>query len=227
MNRKVSVIILASFLAIVVFIISTKLQKEMVDFVPTIKCLTVTEDVEEYSSISEFNVKVVEMPIEIVGNIRIVQNVNDIDNLYLKSKLYKGQILVYDQFDTADNLTIINGEEGKEKISIKIKEPENGTSYILKKGSHVNVYATISNEYATSDTFSDFEKQSVGSSEYGYSVFKILDNVKILGCFDENGEDIEKSSEKSIDTVLISVLPQEAYKINLIRELASFNITEL
>ena len=33
--------------------------------------------------------------------------------------------------------------------------------------------------------------------------------------------------ERVIDTVLISVLPEEAYKINLIRDLATFNITEI
>ena len=44
--------------------------------------------------------------------------------LYLKDKIYKGQILLSSQFDSKENLMIYNAEEGKEKISIKIKSPD-------------------------------------------------------------------------------------------------------
>ncbi len=227
MNRKVSIIILAIFLAIIVFSVSTYLQKQLVAYVPTVECLIATDNFLECESLNEPDVKKVNMPIEIVSNTKVVKNYDEIKDLYLKSDLLKGQILVLDQFDTQENLAIFNGEEGKEKISIKVKSPENGTSFILKKGSKVNVYATINNEYANSEIFADNEKVSAGTKDYGYSTIKLLSDIKVLGTFDDNGEEVENTSEKNIDTILVAVLPEEAQIINLIRDLAVFNITEL
>ncbi len=227
MNKKVSIIILATFLAIIVFVVSTNLQKQLINYVPTVNCYTVTEDIDEYSKIAMTSIREVNMPIEVVGNLKIVQDYKDIQDMYLKTKIYKGQLLVFDQFDTGENLTIIDGEEGKEKIAIKIRASENGASFILKKGSIINVYSTLSNEYANSEALAKYERQKVGSDDYGYSSLKLLSEVKVLGCFDDNGEEVENMPEKNIDTVLVSVLPEEAYIINLIRDIAVFNITEI
>ena len=227
MNKKLSIIILSIFLAIIVFSVSTYLQKQLVAYVPTIECLISTGDFDEYTSLSIKDVKKVNMPVEIVANTKIVKDFSEIENLYLRSNLLKGQLLVLDQFDTQENLTVFKSEEGKEKISIKIKTSENGTSYILKKGSIVNVYATINNEYANSEIFSNYEKVSAGTNDFGYSTIKLLSGIKVLGTFDENGEEVENTSERSIDTILVAVLPEEAKIINLIRDLSVFNITEL
>lgn len=227
MNKKVSLLILSIILALVVFGISTYLQKKLVNYVPTMKCLVANKDIQEFSMLKEEDFISVDMPIEIIANTRIAQSFNDVKDLYLKSDIYKGQIVLLNQFDTEENLSIIRGEEGKEKIAIKLKSSENGVAYILKKGSNVNVYATISNEYANSEIFANYDKSSAGNEEYGYSTIKILSNVRVLGCFDENGEDVSKMPERNIDTILVSVLPDEAYKINLIREISNFNVTEL
>lgn len=227
MNKKVSLLFLSIVLAIIIFSASTYFQKQLVNYIPTMKCLVASNNIEEYSQLSDTDFVVVDMPLEIVSNLRIATKFDDISDLYLKSNLYKGQLILLDQFDTGDNLTIIRGEEGKEKIAIKIKSSENGVSYILKRGSNINVYATINNEYANSKVFEDYEKTSAGSNDYGYTTIKILNEVKILGCFDENGEEVEKMPEKNIDTILVSVTSDEAYKINLIRDFAVFTITEL
>ena len=118
-------------------------------------------------------------------------------------------------------------KRAKKKIAIKIKESENGASFILKKGSLVNVYATINEEYANHGILENKERISVGEEDRGYSTFKLLSESKVLGTFNENGEEIEKSSEKNIDTILLNVTSGDAYLINLVRDIASFNITEL
>lgn len=227
MNKKVSLIILSFVLAIIVFIISTNMQKQLVNYVPTSKCLVAVKDINEYTLVNSEDFKLIDVPVEMIANIRPIKDISEINDMYLKSSIYKGQLAVFDQFATAEELMIFNGEEGKEKVALKIKGPENGVSYVLKKGSVVNVYATISNEYANSKIFENYEKYSAGSEDYGYSTIKILENVKILGSFDENGEEVEKMPERNIDTILISVLPEESYKVNLIRDIATFNITEL
>lgn len=227
MNKKVSLLFVSIVLAIAAFVASTYLQKKAVNYIPTIKCLIANKDLDEYSAFSKDNFKIVDMPIEIISNVRIVSNCEEADEMFLKSKIYKGQILLYEQLDSADNLMIFNGEEGKEKISIKVKDPENGVSYIVKPGSLINVYATMNNDYALNGIFKDFEKQSVGDEYSGYSIVKVLSQVKVLETFNENGEEVEKSSERNIDTVLVLATPEEAAYINLIREVASFNITEI
>ena len=227
MNKKVSLLIVSVILAIVAFTVTTYLQKKAINYVPTIKCFVANKDIDEYSLVSFDDFKAVDMPIEIVSNIRTIKDISEAEGLYLKSKMYKGQILLYEQVDSQDNLKIFNSEEGKEKIAIKVKSSENGASYILKHGSLVNVYATLNNDYVLNGVFKDFEKQMIGDEYSGYSIIKILSQVKVLSTFDENGEEVEDLSERNIDTILVSVTPEEAQLINLIRDVASFNITEL
>ena len=75
--------------------------------------------------------------------------------------------------------------------------------------------------------FKDVEKYTIGDENSGYSIIKILDNVNVLDTFDENGEEVENNIEKDIDTILVLVSKEDAMKINLIREVATFNVTEM
>ncbi len=226
MNKKVSLLIVTIVLTIIVFSISTYMQKKLVNYIPTMKCLIVSNDINAYEQITEENIKYVDMPIEIVSNVQIVRDFNEIKDLYLKDKIYKGQILLSSQFDSKENLMIYNSEEGKEKISIKVKSSDNGVSYTLRENSLINIYATVRAEYISNELFSG-EILYIGDEEDGYGVSKILDTVKVLGVFDINGENLENSFEKNIDTILIAVTPEEAKIINLYREIAVFSITEL
>lgn len=225
MNKKVSILIISIFLTIVVFCISTYMQRQLVDYVPTMRCMIVNNDIEAYSKINEEDIQFVDMPIPIVSQVRVAKKLDEIQELYLKDKLYKGQVILLDQFDTKENLMIYTADAGKEKISIKVKASENGASYTIRQNSIINVYATLRNEYKNRNIFpNDFIE--IGEDD-GYCVIKVLDSIKVLGTFDSNGEKIEDSVEKNIDTVLLAVTPEEALKINLIREIATFNITEL
>ena len=227
MNKKVSLLLVSIVLAIVAFTASTYIQKKAVNYIPTIKCLVANKNIDEYSAFSKEDFRVVDMPIEIVANVRIVGNYDDAEGMYLNSKIYKGQILLNEQLDSGSNLMIFDSEEGKEKISIKVKSPENGVSYIIKPGSLINVYATLNNDYALNGAFKDFEKQIIGDEYSGYSIIKVLSQVKVLETFDENGDEVEKSGVRNIDTILVLASPEEASYINLIREVATFNITEI
>lgn len=226
MNKKVSILIVSVILTFIVFLISTHMQKKLINYVPTIKCLVATQSVEAYEQIEKDFVQYVDMPISIVGNVRMVQKLDDIESLYLKDKLYKGQILLLEQFDSKENLMIYNADVGKEKISIKIKSPENGVSYTIRENSIVNIYATFRSEYMKKEFFSG-DIFLAGNENDSYCTVKILDSVKVLGTFDINGEVVENNMDKTIDTILIAVTPQEAKLINLYRDIASYNVTEL
>ena len=227
MKNKVNILLISIVLTIIVYGISIYMQKKLVQYVPTIKCLIVTDDVEAYSQLDDSQVKEVDMPAEIVGTTRVIKTIGDIDDLYLKEKIYSGQILIKNQFDTKENLSIYQASEGKEKVSIKIKSAENGVSYNIKENSRINVYATIRNEYENK-SLEGLEKQFVGSEDDGYCIVSLLKDVKVLGVFNIDGQPIENVFDlETPDTVLVAVTPEQAKQINLIRDIATFNITAL
>lgn len=226
MNKKVSILIISVVLTIIVFAISTYMQKKLVNYIPTVRCMTVTRDVEAFENITEEDIEYVDMPIEIITKVKIAQNYSDIKDLYLKDKIYSGQIVLLKQFDTRENLMIYNAEIGKEKIAIKIKNSENGASFTIRENSLINVYATLRSEYIN-EVLAGKDTQNIGDESDGYCVVKLLEATKVLGAFDTNGEPVENNIEKNIDTILIAVTPEEAKTINLIRDIATFNVTEL
>lgn len=224
MKVKINILITTVILTIIVFCISTYMQKKLINYEATISCLVLTEDIIENEFVSKEKFKLVDVPISIIANQRIITNFTEIEGLYAKDNIKKSQIAIRSQFDTKENLSIYEAEEGKEKISIKIKTAENGMSFQIKENSLVNVYVTISNEYAT-NFLNDNERLSIGDELNGYTVIKLLEKIKVLGAFTVDGIDITKATGENIDSILISVTQEEAKEINLLREIGSFNIT--
>ena len=74
MNKKVSILIISIVLAIIIFIISINAQKKLVNYIPTVKCMVVINDIPQYSQITEDDIKYVDMPVEIVASSRVVQS---------------------------------------------------------------------------------------------------------------------------------------------------------
>ena len=129
-----------------------------------------------------------------------------------------------EQFDSKENLSIYEVESGKEKISIKIAAAENGLSYAIKPNSKINLYATLRSDYAKNFTTLK-ERLSVGDDYDGYTVVKLIDSVEVLGTFNVDGIEVDSYEDGNIDSVMIAVGPEEAKEINLIRDIATFNIT--
>ena len=154
-----------------------------------------------------------EIDMSLVSNIKIIKNFSEIEDLYAKDNIYKGQIALAKQFDTKENLSIYEVENGKEKTSIKIKSAENGVSYSIKNNSYVNIYVTLRSELAK-DFMKDKERLTIGTEEEGYTIIKLLENVLVLETFDIDGNKI----------ILIKT-KEEAKEINLLREIGTFNIT--
>ena len=151
-------------------------------------------------------------------------NYNEIENLYSKDNIYKGQIALAKQFDTKENLSIYESEEGKERVSIKIKSAENGVSYSIKNNSLVNVYVTLRMDLAK-DFLKDKERLTIFSEDDGYTIIKLLENVNIIETFDVDGNKTEETNSNIIDTIIVGVTSEEAKQINLLREIGTFNIS--
>ncbi|MBQ9314714.1 MAG: hypothetical protein IJ220_06985 [Clostridia bacterium] len=224
MKMKINILIIAIILAIVLFGISTYMQKKMINYEATVSCLILAKDIAENEMVNREDFKKANVPISIVATQKIVKSFEEIEGLYAKDNIKSSQIAIKDQFDTRENLSIYEAEAGKEKLSIKIKNAENGMSFQIKTKSHVNIYATLRNEYANGFLM-NHERMNIGDELEGYTIIKILENVEVLGVFTIDGVELEKSNSENLDSILISVTPEEAKQINLIRDIATFNIT--
>ncbi len=224
MKNKISILIWTFILTIIVFVISTNSQKKLVKYEAKIECLVATEDILENEKVSEEKFKLAEVPVSLIANSAVVTNFSEIEELYAKHFVSKGQIAYKKLFDSQENLAIFEAENGTEKISVKIENPENGVSYAIKKNSFVNLYATIRNNYAENFLMEN-ERLVIGDEYEGYTVIKIINETKVLGTFNIDGIEITNAQDGIIDSIMLSVTPDVAKQINLLREIATFNIT--
>lgn len=224
MKNKVNILIGTFVLTIIVFVLSINAQKRLVEHEPKIDCLVLIEDILENERVSEEKFKLAKVPVSLVLNIAVVSEFSEIEGMYAKNFISKGQVAFKRMFDTQENLSIFEAEKGTEKISIKIESSENGVSYAIKKNSLVNLYATIRNNYAA-DFLTENERLTIGDEHEGYTVIKILDEAKVLGTFNIDGIEITNAQDGIIDSIMLSVTPDVAKQINLLRDIAIFNIT--
>lgn len=224
MKNKINLLALTAIITIIIFAISTHIQKELIDYDPTVTCLAFKENVEANTKLEKELFINVDVPMSLLSTANLVQDFSEVEGMYLKDRAYKSQIALKEQFDTKENLSIYEVEPGKEKISIKVQSAEYGVSYSIKENSLINVYATLKNEFAT--TFlENNERLSLGDEFDGYTIIKLLDKSKVLGVFNSDGIKIEDVDDGNIDTVMVAVTADEAKQINLLREIAVFNIT--
>lgn len=223
-KNKVGLLTITFILTIIVFSISTYMQKQLIDYEPKVSCLVLKENVIENSKVNIEMFELADVPASIVGISNIIGSYNEIEGLYAKDNILKGQIAMKEQFDTKENLSIYEVENGKEKISIKIVAAENGLSYAIKPHSKINIYATIRSDYAKNFAGTK-ERLTVGNEYDGYTVIKIIDFVEVLGVFNIDGIEVESYEDGNIDSIMIAVTPEEAKEINLIRDIATFSIT--
>lgn len=224
MKNKILIMTGTIILAIILFVTSTIAQRKLIKYEPKVKCLFLAEDINANELAAEEKFVLKEIDISLVANTKIVQDFSKIENLYARDNIYKGQLVIEKQFDTKENLKIYKVEDGKEKVSLKIKSSENGVSYSIKEKSKVNIYVTLRNDIA--DNFlKEKERLVIGQKDDGYTIIKLIDGVSILETYDIDGNRIKESDTKVIDTIMIAVTASEAKEINLLKDIGIFNVT--
>lgn len=223
-KNKKRILVVTVILTIIVFSVSTYIQRQLIDYEAKAVCLVLNRNINAFEKVEEGMFVYKEIPISLIATTPIVSKFSDIEGLYAKDNIYKSQIAVRNQFDTKENLSIYEAERGKEKISIKIQNAENGVSYSIRQNSYVNVYITLRSDYAK-DLLKQKDGLAVGSEHDGYAVVKLLENIQVLGTFNIDGIEVNSYDDGIIDTILVAVTPEEAKEINLYRDIASFNVT--
>lgn len=224
MKNKILILIGTITLATILFVASTIAQRKLIKYEPKIKCLFLVDDISANELAKEEKFVLKDIDISLVANTRIVQDFSKIENLYARDNMCKGQLVIEKQFDTKENLKIYEIEEGKEKVSLKIKSSENGVSYSIRENSKVNIYVTLRNDMAE-NFLKEKERLVIGQKDDGYTIIKLIDNVSILETYDIDGNRIKESDTKVIDTIMIAVTESEAKEINLLKDIGVFNVT--
>ncbi len=143
------------------------------------------------------------------------------DNCY-KNDYCEGTIIL-------KNMVISNEESLKAKvnneiISIKLNLSEDSASYQIEKDCIVNIFysAKLSD---IENMFKTLNKSSVMSNDFenGYVTIKLLENIKIINCFDKYGNIIKKGN--CIETILVEVSKEESIKINNLKNYGKFSIS--
>lgn len=223
MKRKIIIMVVSFGLSILVFLGLVIFEKRLVNYTPKKTSLVALEDIQVGQKINK------DMFIEQEIDIRLTTNgvisFSEIDGLYAKDNIYKGQILSRRELDSKENLKIIEVPEGLEKIAVKVKAPENGVAYQLKQGDKVNLYFT--GRYAIiKDSIVGLEISPVSiTDENTMCTVKLLDKAEILGIFDENGRNIIESDFGKLDSVVFAVDNAKAKVINNLRSQGTFDIT--
>ena len=224
MKNKILILIGTITLATILFVASTIAQRKLIKYEPKIKCLFLIDDISANELAKEEKFVLKDIDISLVANTKIVQDFSKIENLYERDTICKGQLVIEKQFDTKENLKIYEIEEGKEKVSLKIKSSENGVSYSIRENSKINIYVTLRNDIAE-NFLKEKERLVIGQKDDGYTIIKLIDNVSILETYDIDGNRIKESDTKVIDTIMIAVTENEAKEINLLKDIGVFNVT--
>ena len=224
MKNKILILIGTITLATILFVASTIAQRKLIKYEPKIKCLFLIDDISANELAKEEKFVLKDIDISLVANTKIVQDFSKIENLYARDNICKGQLVIEKQFDTKENLKIYEIEEGKEKVSLKIKSSENGVSYSIRENSKINIYVTLRNDMAE-NFLKEKERLVIGQKDDGYTIIKLIDNVSILEAYDIDGNRIKESDTKVIDTIMIAVTESEAKEINLLKDIGVFNVT--
>lgn len=224
MKNKILILIGTITLATILFVASTIAQRKLIKYEPKIKCLFLVDDISANELAKEEKFVLKDIDISLVANTKIVQDFSKIENLYARDNICKGQLVIEKQFDTKENLKIYEIEEGKEKVSLKIKSSESGVSYSIRENSKINIYVTLRNDMAE-NFLKEKERLVIGQKDDGYTIIKLIDNVSILETYDIDGNRIKESDTKVIDTIMIAVTESEAKEINLLKDIGVFNVT--
>ena len=115
--------------------------------------------------------------------------------------------------------------DGFERIALKIKSSENAVAYQIKPKDRIHLYFT-GKSTVVRKIFSKYGMGYDGSVEDSLlQTEKIIEDIEILGIYDESGREYENSNFSKLDTIVIAVDSKTAQFLNNLRTQGTFDIT--
>jgi len=223
--KKINLFIISGISAVILFLILTLLEGQFINKEPVKTVFIVGNTIGKDEKILANEIKEVEVPLYLITNTDAIVNRDDLNDKYAVNDIYKGEILFKQNVASKEELKIVEAEDGLERISINIKNPENAVSYQIRPEDRIHLYFT-GRTGMIRDSFSKYGL-SLKSVENDNSVqtIKILENVEILGIYDELGRSYSSDGFNKLDTVVLGVSQEKAEMINNLREQGVFDIT--
>jgi hypothetical protein len=225
-KRNIYIIIFSIF----TYLLVTFLYNKFILNDKFIEICVLNKDFKRGDKISEDSIFLLKVNIE-NKNIQYLSKEEVIGKI-LKNDFCQGQLLTKDLIE--DKSTYINPSDGKEIVTIPIKNAYDIVSYRIEKGSIVNIYytgkASQLNNFINSSNLENITSSGTSDS---YTTIKILENVKIIDIFDKYGNSIKidksdtKNKDFQIDAIMVETTKEKVMKISNIKNYGTFNISIL
>lgn len=223
--KRINVLVISGCIAVILFVTLTVLQNKIVKKEIVVPVYMANVDIMPDTKINKNDYKEVIVPVSLTIEGNLVLNEKDLEDKYAKSIINKGQIIFQQDIASKEELKIIDAMDGFERIALKIKSSENAVAYQIKPKDRIHLYFT-GKSTVVRKIFSKYGMGYDGSVEDSLlQTEKIIEDIEILGIYDESGREYENSNFSKLDTIVIAVDSKTAQFLNNLRTQGTFDIT--
>jgi len=222
--KKINLLLISGISALVLFLILTLLQNKIIKNENMQLVYVSTRDIIRDTKILKTDYKALLVPVSLVNSDTVI-DIKDLQGKYAKMFINKGQIFFKQDIASKEELKIIETEVGLEKIAVKIKSAENIIAYQVKPKDRIHLYFTGKSN-VIEDAFLKYDIEfDKTKNNNALQTSKIIDDIEILGIYDELGRSYENANFSKLDTIVIAVEPKIAEMLNNLRNQGTFDIT--
>lgn len=223
--KKINLFIVSGISAIILFGLLTFLEGQFINKEPVKTVFIVNTNIKKDEKILAEYIKEVEVPLSLVIDTEVITSKEELKDKYAVSDIYKGEILFRQNLSSKEELKIVEVDNGLERISVNIKNPENAVSYQIRPKDRIHLYFT-GRTAMVRDSFLKYglSLENV-QNENSVQTVKLLEDVEVLGIYDEFGRSYQSNEFNKLDTVVLGVSREKAEMINNLRDQGVFDIT--
>ncbi len=223
--KKINILVISGCVAVILFLVLTVLQSKIVKKEIMVPVYVANIDIMCDKKIDKSDYKEVVVPVSLTIEGNLVLNEKDLEDKYAKSIINKGQIIFKQDIASKEELKIIDAIDGLERIALKIKSSENAVAYQVKPKDRIHLYFT-GKSASVKKIFAKYGIEYDGNIEDSLlQTEKIIEDIEILGIYDETGRGYENSNFSKLDTIVIAVDSKTAQLLNNLRTQGTFDIT--
>ena len=224
MNRS-KITIISAIVAIILFLVLTVIQNKLVNNEPKTLVIIANSDIKRDEKLNKNMFKEVYVPATLTLNSKSIDSLEEVEGMFARENINKGQIIFSQDIGSSEELKLLEAPSGYEKISVKIKSPENGVSYQIKPKDRIHLY--FSGRYGgIKESIEEFNLLRANKSDDAMYTVCLLRESEIIGIYDEKGISIENENFSELDTIVIATDSNMARLINNLKGQGTFDLTK-
>lgn len=223
--KKINLLIISGISSVILFFALSFIQNKIINKEEMGAVYVSNVDVQRDMAINKNDIKQMYVPIHLIKDTDAIINIKDFDGKYAKEAINKGQIIFKQDIASKEELKIIEYKEGLEKIAVKIKNAENAIAYQIKPKDRIHLYFTGKSNVVEEVFLKNGTEFKESKNDNLLRTAKIIQDIEILGMYDEMGRSFSNDNFTKLDTIVIAVEPSLAEMINNLRTQGTFDIT--